>query len=374
MKIGLLGFGSMGRTHAWAVDNLKYFYKDLPFDAGIEGVYTRTFETAKSASAAFCFPIAAKSEDELIYNDDIDVIDICTPNISHYETLKKAICAGKHVYCEKPLCVTEAQALEIAELAEKKGVVGKIVFNTRYLAPMLRAKQLADEGKLGRILSFRSSFLHSSATDISKPSKWKQNRDICGGGVLFDLGSHAIDLVYHICGRFKEVSGKSQIAFETRLGPDLKPWKTNADEAFYMIAELECGAVGTIEVSKIAAGSNDDFTLEVYGTKGSIRFSLMDPNFLYFYDNTLSPGELGAERGFKKIECVGRYPCPAGIFPGVSAPSGWLRGHLGSMYAFLDAVYKNDTCAHPNMWDAYHIQKVMEAAYKSDRVKHPVSI
>ena len=374
MKIGLLGFGSMGRTHAWAVDNIKFYYKKPPFDVKIAGVYTRTLETAENAAEQFGFDFAAKSEDELIYNDDIDIIDICTPNISHYETLIKAINAGKHIYCEKPLCVSAEQAREVAELAEKKGVVGKIVFNNRYLSALMRAKELVDEGRLGRIVSFRCSYLHSSCTDLNKNAGWKQNRDICGGGVLFVLGSHAIDLVYFLCGAFKEVSGRSQIAFSSRRGLNGEPWQTNADEAFYMNAELECGAVGTIEASKITVGANDDLTLEVYGTDGSIRFSLMDPNFLSFYDNRPENRELGGEKGFTRIECVGRYPAPAGIFPGIKAPAGWLRGHLGSMYAFLDAVYRNDTASHPNLRDAYHVQRVMEAGYESDRTRRPVLI
>ena len=374
MKIGLLGFGSMGRTHAWAVDNIKFYYKKPPFDVKIAGIYTRTLETAENAAEQFGFDFAAKSEDELIYNDDIDIIDICTPNISHYETLIKAINAGKHIYCEKPLCVSAEQAREVAELAEKKGVVGKIVFNNRYLSALMRAKELVDEGRLGRIVSFRCSYLHSSCTDLNKNAGWKQNRDICGGGVLFDLGSHAIDLVYFLCGAFKEVSGRSQIAFSSRRGLNGEPWQTNADEAFYMNAELECGAVGTIEASKITVGANDDLTLEVYGTDGSIRFSLMDPNFLSFYDNRPENRELGGEKGFTRIECVGRYPAPAGIFPGIKAPAGWLRGHLGSMYAFLDAVYRNDTASHPNLRDAYHVQRVMEAGYESDRTRRPVLI
>ncbi|MBO7149153.1 MAG: Gfo/Idh/MocA family oxidoreductase [Clostridia bacterium] len=374
MKIGLLGFGSMGRTHTWAVENIRFYYKKPPFEAKIAGVYTRTFETAKNACEQFGFDFAAKSEDELIYNDDIDIIDICTPNISHYETLKKAINAGKHIYCEKPLCVSAAQADEVCELAYKKGVVGKIVFNNRYLAPILRAKELIDEGRLGRILSFRCAYLHSSATDINKNAGWKQNRDICGGGVLFDLGSHAIDLVYYLCGRFKEVNGRSQIAFESRRGIDGSDWKTNADEAFYMTAELECGAIGTIEASKVAVGTNDDLTLEIYGTDGSLRFSLMEPNFLNFYDNRHENRPLGGEKGFTRIECVGRYPDPAGIFPGIKAPAGWLRGHLGSMYAFLDAVHRNDTDVHPNFYDASHIQHVMEAGYESDKARRSVII
>lgn len=365
MNIGLLGFGSMGRTHSWAVENIKFYYKDLPFEAKIKGVYTRTPETREAAARTFGFDIAAASEYELIYNDDIDVIDICTPNVSHYETLKKAINAGKHIYCEKPLCVTSAQAYEIAELADKRGVVGKIVFNNRYMSAMLAAKKLVDEGKLGRILSFRCTYLHSSCTDLNKSAGWKQNKDVCGGGVLFDLGSHAIDLVYHICGKFKQVNGRAQIAFPTRTGMDGKLWQTNADEAFYMIAELECGAVGTIEASKIAVGANDDLTLEVYGTDGSLRFNLMDPNYLYFYDNNKPGGDFGGEKGFTKIECVSRYAAPAGIFPGIKAPTGWLRGHLGSMYDFLDAVYRNDRQSHPNFDDASHVQRVMEAGYES---------
>ncbi len=374
MKIGLLGFGSMGRTHTWAVENLKFYYKELPFDAKISGVYTRTLQTAQNAAKKFGFDFAAKSEDELIYNDDIDIIDICTPNISHFETLKKAIGAGKHVYCEKPLCTTSAEALEIAELAQKNRVIGKIVFNNRYLSAIMRAKELVDTGRLGRIVSFRCAYLHSSCTDVNKNAGWKQNRDICGGGVLFDLGSHAIDLVYHLCGKFKEVSGRSQIAFATRKGINGEMWETNADEAFYMTAELECGAVGTIEANKIAVGTNDDLTLEVYGTDGSIRFSLMDPNFLMFYDNTKPTGDLGGERGFTRIECVGRYPAPAGIFPGIKAPTGWLRGHLGSMYAFLNAVYQSDASTCPNLFDAYHVQRVMEAGYESDRLGKTIKI
>ncbi len=374
MNIGLIGFGSMGRTHAWAVDNIKYYYGgELP-DAKIVGVCTKNPEHAREACARFGFETAAQNEDELICRNDIDIIDICTPNICHFETLKKAIAAGKHVYCEKPLCTTAAEADEIAKLADEKGIVGRIVFNNRYLSAILRAKALMDSGKIGRVISFRCAYLHSSCTDTAKKAGWKQNRDICGGGVLFDLGSHAIDLVYYLCGRVASVTGRSQIAFKKRCGADGKEWETNADEAFYMIAELESGAVGTIEASKIAVGANDDLTLEIYGTEGSLRFSLMDPNFLSFYDNSAVSGDFGGDKGFTRIECVGRYAAPAGIFPGIKAPAGWLRGHLGSMYEFLGAVKSNDRFVHPDLHDAAHIQHVMEAAYESDRIGKAVLV
>lgn len=366
MKIGLIGFGFMGKTHAYAVESLKFYYKDIPFDAHISAVCTAHEQSAQKAAKDFGFDYCTCNEDDIINDDSIDIIDICTPNVYHYETLKKAIAKGKHIYCEKPLCVTYEQAKEIEELAKKADIKCQIVFNNRFLAPIMRAKEIIDEGRLGRILTFRSAYLHSSATDISKNAGWKQNRDICGGGVLFDLGSHAIDLIYYLCGEFESVIGKSQIAHEVRKGMNGEEWKTNADEAFYMIATLKNGAVGTVEASKVAVGTNDDFTVDIYGERGALKFDLMQPNYLYFYDNTAQNSDMGGYKGFTRIECVGRYPLPGGTFPGAKAPVGWIRGHIGSMYSFLDCIY-NDKTPEPSFSDAAHVQYVMEKAYESDR-------
>ena len=364
LKIGLLGFGAMGKVHSYCIDNLKYYYTHTDFDAKIHGVCTTSKEKSLAIAEKYGFAVATDCEDDLINDPEIDVIDICTPNIYHYETLKKAIAAGKHVYCEKPLCVTAAEAYEIAELARNSGLICNIVFNNRFIAPIMRAKQLVDEGRLGRILSFSAEYLHNSCTDIQRPAGWKQNSDICGGGVLFDLGSHAIDLIYLLCGEFSQVSGTAQIAYPVRAGSDGALWQTNADEAFYLTARLRSGAVGTVTVSKLINGANDDLSLSIYGEKGSLKFSLMQPNFLYFYDATQKPTELGGSTGYTAIECVGRYPSPGGTFPAPKAPSSWIRGHVESMYAFLCSA--NSGISHaPSFDDAAHIQAVMEAAYTS---------
>ena len=365
MKIGLLGFGSMGKTHSWCVKNLNYFYKDLPFEAQYGGVCTTKHETALAAARFIGTDNAVTDEDKLIFDDSIDIIDICTPNIYHYETLKKAIKAGKHIYCEKPLTVTYEQAKEIAELTEKSGIVNQIVFNNRFMPPVIRAKQLIDEGRLGRILSFRCEYLHASAADPNKNAGWKQNKDICGAGTLFDLGSHATDIIYYLCGNISSVMGKSQIAYPVRKGMDGKEWRTNADEAFYMICETEGGAVGTIEASKLSVGSNDDLNFAVYGEKGTLKFSLMEPNWLWFYDSERNGGDYGGDRGFTRIECCGRYELPGGIFPSFKAPIGWLRGHLHSMYSFLSAVHEKRP-ASPSFKEAADVQKVLDYAMISD--------
>lgn len=372
IKIGLLGFGSMGRVHSYCVDNLKYFYNDLPFSASICGVCTTSSEKSRKIAEEYSFDTAATLEDELIYRDDIDVIDICTPNALHYDTLKKAIAAKKAIYCEKPLCLNYRQAREIAEMAKEAGVVCNIVFNNRHLAPIIRAKEIISEGRLGRILSLSCEYLHNSALDVSKPAGWKQRRDVCGGGVLVDLGSHCIDLMYFLCGRFEAVSGVSQIAFPSRTGADGTPWNTDADEAFYMICDMECGAKGTITVSKISSGANDDLRFSIYGERGSLSFSLMQPNFLRFYDGSSPTPELGGLCGYRDIECVGRYPSPA-AFPSPKAPSSWLRGHVQSMYDFLCAAYEGKMTS-PDFSDGAYVGAVIDAAYLSDTERRNVKI
>lgn len=372
MKIGILGFGSMGKTHAYCIKNLPYFFGDS-LGAEIVGVCTRHAENAKSATERYGLGFYTSNEDDIIYNSEIDVVDICTPNIYHYETAKKAILAGKHVYCEKPLAVDYAQAKELSDLAKEKGVKCQMVFNNRFMSPIMRAKELMEEKRLGRILSFSVKYLHSSALDTVKKAGWKQDRDVCGGGVLFDLGSHAVDLVYHLLGEFDSVYGKSQIAYPLRTGVDGNPWQTNADEAFYMIATLKCGAVGTFEISKITTGANDDLILEVHGEKGSLKFDLMDPNFLGFYDATSCSGDLGGNCGYTKIECVNRYPSPGGIFPGIKAPIGWLRGHLGCYHSFLHSL-ANGVEPSPNFESGAYVQKILERAYESDKNGASLSI
>lgn len=364
IRIGLLGFGGMGKTHAYAVNNLKFFYPNIPFDACVAGVCTTTMEKSRAVADTFGFAKATTNEDELIGDPDIDVIDICTPNLYHAQTIKKAVAQGKHIYCEKPLCVSLAEAKEILDVSAGSDKIHKIVFNNRYFPAVLRAKQLVDEGRLGRILSFHATYLHSSGLTTSKKAGWKQDKTICGGGVLFDLGSHVIDLVYHLCGNFDSVSVATQIGFPERTGRDGQPWKTNADEAFYMIAKLDCGAVGTITAGKIHAGATDDLCLEVYGDKGSIRYSLNDPNWLYFFDNANPEVSLGGMRGYTRIETLARYPQPGGLFPAPKAPVGWLQGQAHSMYDFLNSVYTGIP-SHPDFLDAARVQAIMEAGYAS---------
>jgi len=367
-KIGLLGFGSMGKTHLFSATSLPFYYADGNVRAKYKSVCTSSNESASKAKDDFDFDFATSNEDDIIYDNDIDVIDICTPNIYHFESAKKAILAGKHVLCEKPITVDKEQALELDMLADKafreNGQICGMVFNNRHLAPIKRAKQLMESGKLGRILTFDFKYLHNSCLDPERVVGWKQNADICGAGTLFDLGAHIIDLCRFLCGDFHSIYSKEQIAFPQHKCADGTMWETNADEAAYMIATLRNGAIGTLAVSKISIGENDGLTFSIYGTEGAIKFDLMEPDWLYYYDSHSEGGAYGGSRGFTKIECVGRYEAPAGKFPSPKAPNGWLRGHIASMYSFLDAIHEGKQ-ASPSFKDGAAVQVILDAAVRS---------
>ena len=358
LRIGLVGFGSMGKTHAYAIHNFPYYYQPMPYRATIAGVCTTSYERSVAIAAEYGFERAYHTAEQMIADESIDVIDICTPNELHYETVHAALRAGKYVYCEKPLCVTSQQAKEIAAAERESAVFGGMVFNNRFMAPIMRAKQLINEGRLGRLLSFSVSYEHNSSTFAERTPGWKQTA-AHGGGVLNDLGSHVIDLIYHLCGEFDTVQGLSQIAFPTHDG-----WQTDADEAFYMTTRLKNGACGTIVANKLATGANDDLSLTIFGETGSIKYSLTEPEWLYFYDRTRASSPIGGESGFTRIECGGRYPAPGGGFPSPKATVGWLRCHTESYFRFLECVAAN-TPFSPSLSDGAYVQLVMETARTS---------
>jgi predicted dehydrogenase len=318
---------------------------------------------AEFARDSLGYDYATDDYKELLSDNRIDVVNICTPNNLHYEMLTGAIAAGKHIYCDKPLVIDEKEAEAVANAAANAGLVCQVAFNNRFLPATLRARQLIEEGRLGRILSFRAAYLHSGSVDPNKPIGWKQDQDQAGG-VLFDLGSHVIDLIYHLLGEYKRVMSHNVIAYPYRPTREGDMKKILAEDASIIIAELANGATGVIEASKIATGSSDELRFEINGDKGAIKFNLMDPNWLEFYDNTLPEAALGGERGFKKIECVQRFEKPGGAFPAPKSSIGWIRSHAHSLYSFIDCVNRN-VPASPSFAEGAYVQKIMAMAIRS---------
>lgn len=363
IKVAVLGMGFIGKVHTYACAALPFYYNDLPFKVKLTGVYDRTLKKAQQAMDSYGFEYATDSMDDIF--EDTDVVCIGLPNFQHAACVLKAIDCGRHIYCEKPLAANELEASSIVEALEGKDIIHRVVFHNRFFASVMRARQIIEEGRLGRLLSFQVSYQHSSNLDKDKKFNWKFSKEHACGGALFDMGSHMLDMIYYLIGEYKGLYVRTQIAHDTRLDETGQQCTVDVEDAAYIVAQMKNGAMGTMQVSKIAAGTNDEFIVEIFGEQGAIKLNLMDPNWVWFYDNNAAEADLGGYKGFVKIEAVQRYAPPGGSFPSPKLAGGWLRAHVHSMYEFLNCVYLNKPCK-PDLQDGAYIQHVMQAAYESD--------
>lgn len=361
--VGVIGWGFMGKTHTQALRSIALFYPGIDFKVALRCVCARHIENARAAARDAGFERYTDDYRELLAMDDIDVVSVCTPNDQHEAMVLEAIRAGKHVYVDKPLAVTAESAERMARAAEASPVLTRMVFNNRYFPATIRARQLIEAGRIGEVLSFSARYLHSGSIDPDKPIGWKQQAQ---GGVLLDLGSHALDLALWLVGYPVRVFCKTRTLYASRPTASGGVEEALSEDQVTALLELKNGAIGTMEASKIATGSNDELMIEVRGVKGAIRWNSMDPSYLDFYDNTLPEAAYGGERGFTRIESVQRYPAPGGKFLPPKNAIGWDRGHLHCYYTFLDDVAHGRTPEN-GIAEGARLQALMGKLLESDR-------
>lgn len=363
--VGMVGYGFIGKMHTYAYKSIPVYYDPPPADIRLVGVCTSREETAKKAVKHGGYEFGTANYHELLDRDDIHIINCCTPNNLHKDVILDTLKAGKHIYCDKPLTMDLAEAKEVMAAVDKTHVVHQMTFQYRFMPAMIRAKQLIDEGILGEPMSFRVAYLHSGYIDPGRPMSWRLDKNHGGGGALFDLGSHVLDLTRFLLGDCREVFAATETFIKQR--PVAKGSNelvdVEVDDLALVQMKMENGALGTMEASRIATGTNDDLRVEIHGREGAIRFNLMDANWLYVYDNRLAGEPFGGMKGFNRIETVQRYPEPA-AFPGPKFIAGWVRFHIASMYDFLSNVVKGEPSA-PTLYDGFKVQEVMEAAQES---------
>lgn len=373
-RVGVIGAGFMGRTHAWGWQSLPFFYEKLGFRGELAGICTSRRETAEAARDELGFERAFVSAAEMIADPGIDVIDIASPNCFHRAALLAARAAGKPVYCDKPLTGNLAEALALRTELGNPAACGQMVLQYRFYPATMRARQMVEAGELGEILCFRLEYLHSGNVAAGKPMAWKDRREF-GGGVLYDLGSHAVDLLTWLCGEpLEEVFARQRTLHRRRPSPEDPSVlaEQDSDDLTLMSARLPGGAVGTIEASKIATGTQDELRFELHGTRGALRFNLMQPNWLDWFDAADPEQPLGGTSGFKRLHCVQRYPAPA-VFPAPKVGVGWLRGHLHCLYTFAAAVHAGARF-EPSIARGIELEEMLGAAALSAAAGRPVRL
>jgi len=305
--------------------------------------------------------------------DDVDIVDVCVPNFKHAEIIVAAAEAGKHVYCEKPLAMSVAEGQQIVRAIERAGVKAQLNFNFRFFPAVSRARQLIAEGFLGRVFSFRGCFYRASYISPDKPLSWRLRKDVAGGGALFDLGSHVLDLIYYLLGDF----GSTQATVETLIkerpvAPGAaEKGPVDVDDIVLMQLRMADGALGSVEISRMGTGATNDMVIEIFGEKGALRFASDDPSWLQVFDTRDPDQPLGGMSGFRKVQTVGHFAGQK--VPDWSMPPGFVGTFVESQYSFLKAVAE-DLPTSPSLTDALRIQEIMEAAVRSSDEQRWVTI
>ncbi len=280
MGVGLLGPAGIGRAHAHAFRLLPLVFWPPAVRPRLVRVVGRDRGRAEATARRFGFARAGVDWKELVADPEVELLDNCAPNGLHREPCLAALAAGKHVFCEKPLGRSAAEARELRDAARQAGVVNMVGFNYRFLPAVRLAQRLITEGRLGRLHHFRGWFADASLLDPDAPFTWHQDAEIAGSNAVLDLGSHLIDMARWLLGEPVAVRGALATFTETRPTPGGRRRRVETEDAFEAILEFEGGALGSVAATTVAAGRRAHMTFEVNGSRGTIAFDLERLNSL----------------------------------------------------------------------------------------------
>jgi predicted dehydrogenase len=379
VRIGLIGYQFMGKMHSHA-------YRDVPFYFAsdtkpvLQAICGRQEDALKAACEKMGWASYETDWRRLIEREDIDVVDISTPNHTHAEIAIRAAEAGKHIIIEKPLALTVEEAERMHEAVKKNKVIHMICHNYRFAPAVQYAKKLITEGRLGKIYHIRANYLQDFITDPDFPLVWRLQKENAGSGALGDIGAHSIDLARFLVGEFEELVAMSETFIKERplaaLSGGLsataeagKMGNVTVDDAVAFLVRFENGALGTFEATRFAQGNRNKNKFEINGEKGSIRWDMENMNNLEVY---LAEDEPGLQ-GFRQINCTEESHPYAQAY--------WPPGHIiGYEHTFINLVHdfmraiSTGTQPKPNFEDGVRNQKILAAIEESVQTKRWVSL
>lgn len=295
MNVAIIGTKFMGKAHSNAWMNAPRF-----FQMGIKPVLKVAVGQNESDLKAFAanwgWEETATDWRKVIERPDIDIVDISVPTNLHHDIAVAAAEAGKHIFCEKPFTFTVKEAREMYEAADKAGIVHYVNHNYRRCPAVMLAKRLISQGDIGRIFHWRGTYLQDWIVDPNFPLTWHLRKETAGSGPHGDLNSHSIDLARFLVGDIKAVSammttfikqrplpGAGAATFTAGSGGAAQMGEVTVDDAAFMVAEFENGALGSFEASRFAPGRKNYNYFEIYGSNGSIIFNLERMNELQLF-------------------------------------------------------------------------------------------
>jgi len=386
INVALIGQGFMGRTHSNAWGQVCKFFRP-PLRPTMHTVFGQATENPKAFAANWGWHNASTDWKTLVKSDEIDLVDIVTPNFMHAPVAQAAIAAGKNCSCEKPIAATLKEAREMALAARKAKVKTFVWYNYRRCPAVALAHLLVKKGKIGHIRRVRASYLQDWA-DESVPLTWRFEKKFAGSGAHGDLNAHVVDMARFVTGEeITEVSGALAETFikerhlmtgpaaggiASGLGKGRKKGKVTVDDAVLFLARFSGGAVASFECARQATGNQNRNGFEINGTKGAIQFDFERMNELKYYDATADR----AVQGWTTIMCThgGDHPFVDAWWPDAHL-IGYEHGFVNHAYDILRVLAgRKPTVPIPDFEDAYQTQRVLEAAMISAKQKCAVKM
>ena len=289
LNVGLIGYGFMGRTHSNAYSKVNHFF-DLPYEPVRKVVCGLEEAEAKAFAEKWGYQSHTTDWHKVVEDDAIDLVDICVPNNVHAEIAIAAAKAGKAILCEKPLALNAEQGKTMVDAVEKAGVANLVSFNYRRVPAVTLAKQLIDEGRLGRIFHYRANFLQDWTISAKVPqggmATWRLDVKAAGSGVTGDLLAHCIDTAMWHNGPISSVCAMTETFIKQRMHAETgKVEPVGIDDACTFFCRFDNDSLGNFESTRYARGHKALYTFEINGEHASIAWDLHDLHRLSYFDH-----------------------------------------------------------------------------------------
>lgn len=368
LRIGMIGYGFMGRTHSNGYRRVNNFF-DLEYRPVLKAACARNQEELQKFADQWGYESTENDWRKLLERDDIDAVDICVPNNLHKEIAMAAAEAGKMILCEKPLAMNSDEGREMCEAVDKAGVQNTVWYNYRRVPAVTHAKNIIDSGKLGRIFHYRANFLQDWTISDDLPqggnALWRLDVKAAGSGVTGDLLAHCIDTAIWLNGAVTSVTAMTETFIKERMHTETgEVTPVGIDDACAFLCRFENGSLGLFESTRYARGHKALYTFEVNGENASLKWDLHDLHRLDYFDHA----DEGPLRGWRSIHVTdGDHPYMGNWWvPGLQI--GYEHTFVHQVADFLKSLETGEAC-HPTFQDALETQKVCDAVLKSAATK-----
>ena len=371
LRVGMIGYGFMGRAHSNAYKRLNDFF-EVEHRPVLQVACARKQDKLQAFADNWGYQRVETDWRKVVEAEDVDLIDIVAPNHVHREIALAAAQAGKMVLCEKPLAMNVAEAEEMMKAVEDAGVANMVWFNYRRVPSIALAKQIVDEGRIGRPFHYRATYLQdwTIAEDVPQggAALWRLDVNVAGSGVTGDLLAHSIDTAMWLNGPITRVVAKTETFIKERQHTETgRVEPVGIDDACMFLAEFANGSMGTFESTRYARGRKNFNTLELNGADGSVYFDLEEPEYLQFFEYTQQQSGKKTEdhlTGWRKIHTTN--------FEHPYMDHYWVPGTcIGYEHTFLNALadfvigLETGKPTQPDFRNALRTQRVCAAVLDS---------